>query len=252
LVPALLACSNSAGAQTPHSAADPTTGSSGVPDDVPRGGADYNLSKVGGVFRTIGADIAGSIKLVRAERSSVYFAGGSATDSSAGPLNTLGGGKIYDSGKMGGFFETIGADNMFRPHFGVGAEVTFRKNQGSYASLNYRPKFYDINIIYQPLSYTRRIVPEIQGGMGRMNLNYYFNAQFCKTYPEGCNSYNAEVSSVTHLQLHLAGGVRVYIVRGFFLRPQVDIHWVNNFHEFGSSWVPEYSTAIGYTIRKNQ
>jgi hypothetical protein len=26
----------------------------------------------------------------------------------------------------------------------------------------------------------------------------------------------------------------------------VDVHWVNNFFQFGSGWVPQYSVAVGY------
>ena len=40
----------------------------------------------------------------------------------------------------------------------------------------------------------------------------------------------------------------MYVKGGLYLRPQVDVHWVNNFNEFGSDWVPEYTVAIGYTF----
>jgi len=42
--------------------------------------------------------------------------------------------------------------------------------------------------------------------------------------------------------------VRLYVKPSIYIRPQVDVHWVNNFQEFGSSWAPEYSVAIGYSF----
>ena len=187
-----------------------------------------------------------------AQSGSVYFAGGTATDSSSGPVNTLGGGTIYNSPSMGGFFETIGGDVILRHGLGVGAEVSFRKDQGAYAGLGYRPEFYDINAVYQPLHFTGRIVPEVQGGAGRISLRFYDTPAFCQTFFEGCRSTTGQISTVNHFQLHFAGGVRFYVVKGLFVRPQVDFHFVRNFVEFGSSWVPEYSVAVGYTFRRGR
>jgi hypothetical protein len=51
----------------------------------------------------------------------------------------------YFPPKMGGLFGTVGGDLMFMPHFGVGAESSFRMSQGAYAGLKYRPTFYDFN-----------------------------------------------------------------------------------------------------------
>jgi hypothetical protein len=188
-----------------------------------------------------------SDRLATAQSGSLYFAGGTATDSSSGPLDTLGAGITYNSPRMGGFFETIGADAIFFRNLGVGTEYSFRKDQGPYAGIRYRPTFYDVNAVYHPISGVRRISPEIQAGLGRINVNLYDTPQFCLTAPQGCSAPNAEISSVNHFQLHFAGGVRFYIIKGLFLRPQLDMHWVRNFTEFGSSWVPEYTVALGYT-----
>ena len=60
----------------------------------------------------------------------------------------------------------MGADVMFRPKLGVGESISFRANEGPYAGIKYLPIFYDFNAIYQPLGPSRRIVPELQGGLG--------------------------------------------------------------------------------------
>ncbi|MGH9563808.1 MAG: hypothetical protein ACRD3S_20330, partial [Terracidiphilus sp.] len=185
---------------------------------------------------------------VSAQSASLYYAGGTATDSSSGPLNTLGAGVTFNTPKMGGFFETIGGDVIFRHKIGVGAEISFRNSRGPYAGIEYRPSFYDVNAVYYPLSNLHRIAPEIQGGVGRSKLAFYYAPQFCVIAPQGCGSSTGQISTVNHPELHFSGGVRFYVWRNAFVRPQVDIRWVKDFADFGSSWVPEYSLAVGYTF----
>jgi len=190
--------------------------------------------------------------LVQAQSASGYLAGGTATDSSTGPLNTLGAGVTFNTPSMGGLFGTVGGDVIFYHHrLGVGAEYSFRKDRGPYAGLAYRPVFYDVNAVYYPLTNVgRRFTPEIQGGVGRSELTFYDTPQFCLIAPQGCRSTNAEIETQNHLQLHFSGGVRISIWKGIFVRPQVDIRWIHNFTDFGSSFVPEYTLAVGYTFPK--
>lgn len=192
--------------------------------------------------------------LARSQSGSVYFAGGSATDSSIGPLNTLGGGVSYNSPRLGGFFETFGADVIFlRDHkLGVGGELSFRKDRGPYAGLAYRPMFYDINAVYQPWTVARRFAPELQAGFGRATLKFYYTPEFCLTFPQGCRLPTGPATSANYLQLHLGGGLRYYVYKDLFVRPQLDIRWLHNLAYFGRSWVPEYSVALGYTIRRGR
>ena len=193
-----------------------------------------------------------SATLASAQSGSVYYAGGTATDSAAGPIDTLGAGVTYNAPRIGGFFDTIGADVIFYHNLGVGAEVSFRNSKGPYAGLEYRPTFYDVNAVYQPVLLSRRLTPEIQAGFGRANVSLFYTPRFCLTYQEGCRSTTAEVTSASHLQLHFSAGLRYYVYKSFFVRPQVDIRWVHNFSYFGSSLVPEYTLAFGYTIRRGR
>ena len=196
--------------------------------------------------------LAGSAQLAKAQGASVYFGLGTAVDSSSGnPVDTFGNGTLFNTPRMGGLFETIGGDAMFRPHLGVGFETSFR-SQSNYAGLNYRPLFYDFNAIYQPVvSNSGMIVPEFQAGLGGANLRFYLNQNSCDSFG-GCSNSNYYVESSNHFQVHLSGGVRFYVKGGLFIRPQVDVHWVNNFFQFGSNWVPEYSAAIGYTFGRTR
>jgi hypothetical protein len=192
----------------------------------------------------------GSAQLAKAQGASVYFGLGTAVDSSNGqPIDTFGNGTFYNTPRMGGLFETVGGDFMFRPHLGVGFETSFR-SQSNYAGLNYRPLLYDFNAIYQPLS-SGMVVPEFQAGLGGMNLRYYVNQNYCDSFG-GCSNSNYYVESSNHFQVHFSGGVRFYVKGGIFIRPQVDVHVVNNLFQFGSSVVPEYSAAIGYTFGRTR
>jgi hypothetical protein len=183
----------------------------------------------------------------------VYFGVGTMQDSSngtsidtfntgnVGPANTPG---YFNTPKLTGTFGKAGADFMFTPHFGVGGEADFRFSQGNYAGLNYRPTFYDFYGIYQP-THHGRIVPEIIGGIGAVNLKFYANQQYCDAFA-GCSTSNYYLESSNHFQVHVGVGVSIYLTQHIFLRPQVDAHYVNNFYQFGSNWVPEYSASIGY------
>lgn len=186
--------------------------------------------------------------VANAQTASAYFGLGTATNSSSGRgIDTFGNGTIFNTPKMGGLFGTIGADFMFRPHLGIGAETSFRFAQGDYAGLKYRPTFYDFNAIWQPVSGRSPIVPEFQAGLGGANLKFYYSQQFCNIFA-GCSTSNVYLESSNHFQFHFSGGVRLYVRERVFIRPQIDVRWVNNFFQFGRSWTPQYSIVIGYTF----
>lgn len=192
----------------------------------------------------------GCIPAARAQLLSGYIGAGTATDSSIGPVDTLGGAMTYQSPRMGGVFETYGGDFIVFHGLGVGAEESKRWDLGDYAGLQYRALFFDANVVYRPWILRRRFQPEFQAGYGRADLNLYVTPQICTTLPQGCPGPRAEIASVSDGQFHIAAGVRIYVYRGAFVRPQFDLRRVpNDFSTyFGSSWIPEYSVAVGYTL----
>jgi hypothetical protein len=168
--------------------------------------------------------------------------------SSGQSVDTFGTGDLFNTPKLAGSFGKAGADFMFTPHFGVGGETDFRFSQAAYAGLNYRPTFYDFNAIWLPTAHRlKRIVPELQGGLGGVNLSFYYPQSSCDVFA-GCSSSNQFVESSHHLQVHMEAGVRLYLTSHLFLRPQVDAHYVNNFFQFGSNWVPEYGASLGWSF----
>ncbi len=178
-------------------------------------------------------------------KADVYFGMGTARDTSTGQfIDTFGTGTALPTPDLGGVFGTIGGGFMLTPHFGVGGEVSFRFKQADYAGLNYRPIFYDFNGIFAPGVGKRRIVPELQGGIGGATLRFYDpSSQQC-----GFNGCTTAIGSSNHFQVHAGAGLRLYVTQNIFVRPTFDLHWVHNFTEFGKSYVPEYTLAVGYTF----
>jgi hypothetical protein len=187
---------------------------------------------------------------VSAQRGVDVFAGVGTTvlDSSGQSIDTFGTGSPFTTPRMGGTFGKFGGDFLVTPHFGIGAETDFRFSQGSYAGLTYRPLFYDFNGIWLPTAHRlKRVVPELQAGLGAVNVKFYYPQTSCNSFT-GCSSSNSFVDSSNHFQVHLEAGVRFYVTSHLFVRPQVDAHYVDNFFQFGSNWVPQYGASVGWSF----
>jgi hypothetical protein len=185
---------------------------------------------------------------IAAAQSSVdaYFGGGYATGKSSGAtVDTFGDGTLYSTPRLNNPFLTLGGSVMLKPHLGVGAQFSFQPGKSDYAGLQTRPLFYDFNAIYRPVNTSGRVVPEFQAGMGGVNVRFYYSESACSVFT-GCSSSSSFVESANHFQLHLGGGVRFYATQHVFVRPQFDLRWVNDFQQYGSNWVPQYSVAVGY------
>jgi hypothetical protein len=199
------------------------------------------------------------IKQANAQGVSAYFGLGSATDSpatSAGcpsqqisdPFSVLNPpASCVPAASMGGVFGVFGADFMIKPHLGINGEYSFRFAQANYLpndGLNVRPAFYDFNVVYQPTSGDKRIVPVLEGGIGGAKLSFYITQQ-------GGTVFNQSQLFVTsnHFQVHGAVGVKLYVKSDVFIKPQFDIHWVDNLtDQYGRNAVPEYTISVGYTF----
>jgi hypothetical protein len=188
----------------------------------------------------------GATNLAHAQSgASGWFALGTATDSST-TIDSEG-----DVGpSMGGVFVGFGGDLMIRPSIGFGAEYSFHATRPTYVTgsgVTYRPAFYDFNAMWHPIASESRVIPEFQGGIGGANLRFYETETGCAIGNTVCQTLNEYISSSNHFQLHGAVALRLYITSNIYIRPQVDLHWVNNFQEFGRDAVPEYSVAIGFS-----
>jgi hypothetical protein len=199
------------------------------------------------------------VKQASAQGVSFYFGLGSATDSPAtspgcpsqqisDPFSGLNPpASCVAAQSMGGVFGVYGADFMIKPHFGINGEYSFRFAQASYLpseGLNVRPAFYDFNVVYQPTSGDKRIVPVLEGGIGGAKLSFYVSQQAGSIF----NQSQFFVSS-NHFQVHGAVGVKFYVNSDIFIKPQIDIHWVPHMtDQYGRNTVPQYTISIGYTF----
>ena len=176
-------------------------------------------------------------------RIDVYFGMGTMSVGAASPLEDAYG-TLFLRPSLDGVFGTFGGAVMFKPSFGVGAEVSVRFRQGDYVFLGYRPVFYDFNAIWTP-SLGMRIMPEFQAGFGGVRTSFYDASSPYYDYNTG--RYSTLAARSSHFQLHAGAGLRIYVTRRVFVRPQLDYHWVRNMWEFKSSSVPAYSLAIGWS-----
>jgi len=185
--------------------------------------------------------------MAQVPQTNVYFGLGTATDGSNGQaIDPLGTGTLLNTPKMTGLFATVGGSLMLTNHFGAGAQFSWRPSTGDYAGVSYRPSFYDFNAIWQPVK-TKRVVPELQAGIGGARLGFSATGQSCDPLV-GCSNVNLGSESSSHFQTHLAAAARLYITPRIFVRPAIDAHHVNNFFQFGSNWVPEYTLGVGYSF----
>jgi hypothetical protein len=196
---------------------------------------------------TLGLGLMAGSLAAQIPQANVYFGLGTATDTSNGQaLDIFGTGVPINTPKLTGLFATVGGGVMLTDHFGAGAEVNWRAGQGNFSGVNYRPIFYDFNGIWQPVK-TKRFVPEIQAGIGGVAVHFNANSTQCNSLI-GCQNVSLGAESSSHFQVHGAAAVRLYLTSRVFLRPAVDLHYVNNFFQFGHNLVPEYSMGIGYSF----
>jgi hypothetical protein len=154
-------------------------------------------------------------------------------------------GSIAQTPHMEGVFGTIGGGVMLEPSYGFGAQVSFRFAQGDYASYGYRPIFYDFNGIWTP-QVSKAVVPEVQAGLGGVNLRFYDSTN--PYYDPNTGRTSTFAGSSNHFQLHAAAGLRFKVKSHIYIRPQFDYHWVTNLtDEFGSNSVLGYNIAVVFS-----
>jgi len=169
--------------------------------------------------------------------------------------------------KLSGFMMGVGANLMLWKRFGVGMEASFQPGKQTYASipaetytgssqviqtaypLQTRVTLYDFNGVYQPVT-TSRVNLQLIGGIGGANVKSYAGTSASSLL--GSSSYSTYISSANHLNLHAGVGVQIYLNDHVFIRPQIDLHYVPNFVQFGTNLVKQEMVWIGYTIGERQ
>ena len=75
------------------------------------------------------------------------------------------------------------------------------------------PCFTTSTVSIHPAPSAKRVVPELQAGLGGVNMKFYYNQQDCNAFT-GCSNSSSYLQSSNHFQLHAGAGV------SFFVTPQ--------------------------------
>jgi hypothetical protein len=168
----------------------------------------------------------------------------------------LGGGTLLSSSnsnstfpsEKGGLFINLGGDVVPFKHFGVNVETAWRATQGVYGSetgLNYRPILTDFNALYQP-RLGKKLGLDLMAGIGAADTRLYEQG----ASQPGVSNY----LSTDHFMEHLGGGIRYYVWRHVFVRPEVHYYHIQSNNSlsdngvFNSNNLVRVGASIGYTI----
>lgn len=146
----------------------------------------------------------------------------------------------------GGAFPVISGDFLFRHQVGVGGEVFWRATRNLYqafgAQQEFRPVFYDFNAVWAP-KLGKQAAAQLEGGIGAESARFYTPFVTCNFV--SCTNF---VSS-NHFMAHLGGGLKIYIWRNVFLRPEAHYYFIHDNSEFSGNNATRFGASIGYTWR---
>jgi hypothetical protein len=177
-------------------------------------------------------------KTAHAQQIDAAFGFGTLTSSGTKTTNGI----TYPS-LGGGGYPTFGADVLLLHHVGVEGDIYWRASQNLYGGYQpYRPIFYSFNAIWAP-KISKEVSGEVLAGIGGENLRFYTPYTNC-SYVSGCTNY----LSSNHFLGDFGGGVRAYVWRSAFVRPEVRLYLINNNVEFSSGHALRYSISLGYSF----
>lgn len=156
---------------------------------------------------------------------------------------------------LGGMAMGFSGQVMLTKKYGVGGEVMFQPAQQDYVNfynlgvneaIKSRMTMYDVNGIVRPLR-SKNAALQFEGGFGGASVRFY------DTYSSSSslgNSNNAAfLSSANHFQLHAGVAVPIWTKKGFFVRPQFDIHYVPNLSDqYKNDLVTQATLWVGYSF----
>lgn len=173
-----------------------------------------------------------------------FFVGGGTLLSSSPTTGAL---FFQPPAEKGGTYINLGGDVVgFKRRLGFNIETAWKASQGIYSGENetYRPILTDFNALFQP-KFGKKIGLDLMGGIGVAATRFYVpEITSCSYFSGGCINY----TSSDHFMEHLGAGVRYYVWRHFFVRPEIHYYHIQNNVEFNSDSVFRVGASIGYTI----
>jgi hypothetical protein len=145
----------------------------------------------------------------------------------------------------GGAYPSFGLDFLFYHNLGIGFNAAFRAKQNLYQGFQpFRPFFYDVDAVYAP-PLGKHAQAELSAGIGAESIRFYTPFATCSF--TGCTNF---VSS-NHFLGQFGAGLRLYVTRAIFIRPEAHFYVVHNNVEFSGSRASRFGVSIGYSF-KNQ
>jgi hypothetical protein len=145
--------------------------------------------------------------------------------------------------EKGGNYVNVTADFVGFRHkrLGLNVETAFRIHQANYAGYEtFRPIFTDVNALFQP-RLSDKIGLDLLGGVG-VASNQFSLSNSCNI--PGCINY----TSSNHFMEHLGAGIRYYVWRQVFVRPEIHYYHIHSNVEFNSDNVIRVGASVGYTF----
>jgi Outer membrane protein beta-barrel domain len=144
--------------------------------------------------------------------------------------------------EKGGTYAGASLQYLTERRLGINIEGAFRAKEGLYNNYQYyRPALYDVNAVYaRPLA--SKVRADFMAGAGGETLLFY--QQTNCIYAGGCRTY----VNNTHFLVHAGVGVRYYVWRTFFVRPEAHYYFIPNNFEFHSDHVFRFGASIGHTF----
>lgn len=168
----------------------------------------------------------------------------------------IGGGTLLSSSsttsglppEKGGLYLNLGGDAVFfQHHLGLNVETAWRATQDPYDGVdsgeNYRPILTDFNLLYQP-HLGKKLGLDLMAGIGAADTRTYEQGVSCS----GC------FNSSDHFMEHLSGGIRYYVWKHAFVRPELHYYHIQNNNSltdngyFNSNSVFRVGASIGWTF----
>ena len=159
--------------------------------------------------------------------------------------STTTGGLLFPS-LSGGTYPDFSADFLLRHDFGVEGGLAWRGSQSLYGGYEpFRPVFWDFNAIWAP-KISKNFQAEVLGGIGGENLRFYNGAYNC-SFVTGCTTY----TSSNHFTGDFGGGLRAYVWKDVFIRPEARVYLIHNNVEFSSNYAVRYGVSLGYSFGRH-
>ena len=140
-----------------------------------------------------------------------------------------------------GTFPVVSASFVTNRRIGIEGEVSWRATQNLYQGFqNFRPNFYDFNAIYAPKLGDRATL-ELLGGLGGESVRFYgvTNCGFA-----GCTNFVSE----NHLMGDVGAGLRLYVTKNLFIRPEARFYFVHNNVDFSGARAIRGGVSVGFTF----